>query len=520
MLSVLTFSGCKTQDQAPAPLPGPDPSAFSATFTPFGVFSKIAPEQSGLAWSSATKRFYVIEDSDNAPAVWVYDDKLKFLGLIKVAGENVDWEDISFSDGVLYVADIGDNEDDRESVTIYSFKEPASIPASITPHFEKIRYSTGPTNAEGLAVHGGRTFILSKNYDGQPSPLFEVKNQVATPIFTLKTPMAHGSLCISPNGKLFGTTDAMGAGRIVLFDLGGMVATVGGIALGQEESCEFISDTEMLYGSEDNAEVVKVTLNYKLSTPDPTPIPTPAPSTGYWKPVGPKRFQIMDEDDGDYLKQLLPATEIVEIEAVKSDYSQLKDQITKLHAKGVKVICYQSLSIEQWRADMKTFPKECIAKKMDSWDESWTDTRPSTCEKAHKFWDKRYEEFAKAGCDAVEDDNSVDPDDNDTGKPFTHKDAEVSVKRRSDFAHAVGMGHIFKNNPSVSEVASKYSDGIMIEGAKRWNKRGAYAPWISSGKFVGSIEYRSQDCAPWSGAVVQYHSDGDYFNATSFKYCE
>lgn len=253
-------------------------------------------------------------------------------------------------------------------------------------------------------------------------------------------------------------------------------------------------------------------------------------SVTWFIPSPGSKFQIFDSDDGDYTSQLKPNSKIVEIESIPSGdkiffmnfntkrrafplfAENVKQDIERLHQKGVKVICYQSLSYEAWRSDMEEFPRHCIANKMDDWDENWTDTRVSTCEDAHKFWDRRYDMLASFGCDCVEDDNEVDPEDNATGRPFTFADAEASSKRRSDYAHQLGMCHIAKNGPTASKEKSRHSDGIMIEGANRYNERDSYFPWIASRKFIGSVEYVKRYCSPWPGASVQYHSNGDYFS--------
>jgi hypothetical protein len=78
---------------------------------------------------------WTIEDSGNP--TWLYaneldGDTLGYYELGDLGGqagrviENVDWEDLAYHDGYIYVADIGDNENSRQNITIYRFLEPAA----------------------------------------------------------------------------------------------------------------------------------------------------------------------------------------------------------------------------------------------------------------------------------------------------------------------------------------------------------------------------------------------------------
>ncbi len=250
----------------------------------------------------------------------------------------------------------------------------------------------------------------------------------------------------------------------------------------------------------------------------PTPVPNPPPLSTYWRPVPNLRFQILKEDDGDYTRQLKNGTNVVTIEAVKDDYRDLKNQVNAIHAYNVKVICYHSLSYEPWRSDIGQFPSSAKGKKMQGWDEWWSDTRTSSA--AHPFWDRRYEQFAKAGCDCVEDDNEVDSADNETGFPLSKAESAASNLLRVRTAHDLGMCHIAKNNPGMSSDYAKNSDGVFIEEAQKYGERQDYLPWKSAGKFAAMIEYSSSGCQPYSGFSVQYHSDGDYFSGVNYKICD
>lgn len=250
-----------------------------------------------------------------------------------------------------------------------------------------------------------------------------------------------------------------------------------------------------------------------------TPIPVPQPEGGKWpvpKPMS--QYQIMSEDDGSYVSQLKPGTSVVTIEGMTDNDAQLSKEIKKLHDKNVLVICYHSLSYEHWRSDAAQFPSAAKGKKMAGWNELWTDTRPSS--PAHAFWDKRYLKLKSLGCDCVEDDNEVDPEDNATGFPLSRKEAAESNAMRALAAHNLGMCHVAKNDPSMAKEYAQHSDAVYIEEAGEYGERDKYIPYQKAGKFGAMIEYSSSACKPYPGFSVQLHKDNNYFNGKNFKVCD
>lgn len=266
-------------------------------------------------------------------------------------------------------------------------------------------------------------------------------------------------------------------------------------------------------------------------TPEPTPTPAPG-GDAWWKPAPMTSFIILSDKDGNWLTQVRASEietgkkiQLVTVEAVpgkhltcKDGYAAIEKNVRALKAAGYRVAAYHSLSYEAWRCDHENFPASAKGDKMNGWDEIWPDWRATS--KAHVFWDNRYDQFAKIGFDCVEDDNEVDPKDNDSGFPLTAEQAEQASKRRADYAHAQGLCHLAKNNPSISAEKSRHSDGVMIEQARKYEEQDKYLPWKNAGKFGAMIEYNSSNCKPYPGFSVQFHSGSDYFNGTDFKVCE
>ncbi|HEU4453670.1 MAG TPA: hypothetical protein VFR81_11455 [Longimicrobium sp.] len=168
LLALAAVAGCTTRsaDADAPPLTGctvasagvPLPRALEETSG--AAFSRRAP---GVWWS--------INDSGNPPELFALDSAGRRLGQVRVrAAENLDWEDMAAgpcaggAGDCLYVADIGDNDNARGSVTVYRVPEPAPGDAS-TAHAEVFhaRYPNGPRDAEGFFVlPDGGAYVVTK----------------------------------------------------------------------------------------------------------------------------------------------------------------------------------------------------------------------------------------------------------------------------------------------------------------------------------------------------------------------
>lgn len=102
------------------------------------------PEVSGIVSSIKNKKcFWVHQDHGNNPYLYLYSKNGQQISNYKIIHGRVrDAEDIAIgpdSSGVfnqLFLADIGDNYNKRESVTVFAFDEPAFTPSK---GFEEIR---------------------------------------------------------------------------------------------------------------------------------------------------------------------------------------------------------------------------------------------------------------------------------------------------------------------------------------------------------------------------------------------
>ncbi len=171
--ALLVLGGCQEAQQAPI---GPAPVMLGRLEDPRIL------EASGLARSlSQDNVLWVI--NDNGAKEWVHAISPRGARLgefdLKKA-KNRDWEDLaSFRlDGTPYllVADIGDNEGQRESRTLYVVEEPVVEKKSAAKLAWRVdfRYPDGPRDAESAAVdvENERALVLSKR--DIPPVLYEV----------------------------------------------------------------------------------------------------------------------------------------------------------------------------------------------------------------------------------------------------------------------------------------------------------------------------------------------------------
>ena len=144
---------------------------------------------------------YVQNDSGDSARFFALNATTgRVLAVCDVPGAtNVDWEDLAVakdSRGVasVWLADIGDNDANRTEIDIYRVDEPAvtlsadgSHVTTAPPQEWRLRYPSGPSNAESLAVApGGAAYIVTKSFDGQSRVYAVPAKPDASTVRTLK----------------------------------------------------------------------------------------------------------------------------------------------------------------------------------------------------------------------------------------------------------------------------------------------------------------------------------------------
>jgi hypothetical protein len=133
---------------------------------------------------------YTINDSGNETVVYVVElatGDVVGTTTLDVAAEDTEAMAIG-ADDRLYVADIGDNDAERERVALYALDQPDIGDATVSPEVYEVRYRDGPSDAETLLVDpvSGRMSIVTKNLLAGgvyrlPNPLRADRVNVARP---------------------------------------------------------------------------------------------------------------------------------------------------------------------------------------------------------------------------------------------------------------------------------------------------------------------------------------------------
>lgn len=130
-------------------------------------------ESSGVAVSRAHDGIFWTHNDSGDPVLFAVDAEGRTAGRVRVSGASVeDWEDVALAPcpaggDCLYVADIGDNDAERPSITVYRVPEPAPGASESAPATAiRLRYPDGAHDAEALFVLNGAIHVVTKGESG------------------------------------------------------------------------------------------------------------------------------------------------------------------------------------------------------------------------------------------------------------------------------------------------------------------------------------------------------------------
>ena len=149
-------------------------------------------ETSGLAQSRRDPELFWTHNDGNGAELFGIGADGSIIQRVEIPGtEFDDWEDVEAgacaSGTCLFLADIGDNDGERENITVYRIPEPAAgARASASPVALRARYPERAQDAEALIVSDvGEIYIVTKGRTG-PIRLYQLPIPTAEGVATLE----------------------------------------------------------------------------------------------------------------------------------------------------------------------------------------------------------------------------------------------------------------------------------------------------------------------------------------------
>jgi len=164
------------------------------------------PEASGLAASRRNPGVLWTHNDSGDPFVFALTATGGVKGRVRVTGAQVwDWEDVAVGPcpkgTCLYIADIGDNDRRRRTITIYRTPEPLPGDAQ-TENVEVLRamYPDGAHDAEALIVLPGGDMLVVTKGNAVPAALYRIRSPFRDGA-TVPLERVAALLPTKPNGK-------------------------------------------------------------------------------------------------------------------------------------------------------------------------------------------------------------------------------------------------------------------------------------------------------------------------------
>ncbi len=235
-------------------------------------------ESSGLAADPAAGLYWTANDSGATGTAYGVQPDGQVRGSLNYRAQPVDVEAVAYHDNRLYLADIGDNQQRRDFVTVYYFDNPRANGLTVNFRSFDFRYPDGAQDAETLLVDpDGRLFIVTKGaaggiYAAPKAPIKQGVNNLKK-VGTAPTLVTDGTFL--PDGDQIAL---LSYDSVTVIDAGSFkkVAKAKIPEQPQAESLTVSLDGEsLLVGSEGKKSKVYAMPIPGTETPTPSPSPTP-----------------------------------------------------------------------------------------------------------------------------------------------------------------------------------------------------------------------------------------------------
>ncbi len=185
--------------------------------------SSDVPESSGVAWSRDDPGvFWTVNDGRDG-VLFAFDTTGAPLGRVETTGSRLwDVEDLASGpcgDAVcLFLADVGDNGERRETVAIERLEDPG-LPAEGSAERVRfpIRYPDGPMDTEAIIVDGdGEVYLVSKGRSAPPTLYRHPGPWVPDSVVTLERVQALASRAPGTRDQVTGATWVPGTDLVLI----------------------------------------------------------------------------------------------------------------------------------------------------------------------------------------------------------------------------------------------------------------------------------------------------------------
>ncbi|MFC6998556.1 NHL repeat-containing protein [Rufibacter roseus] len=171
-------------------------------------------ESSGLELAEQAGTYWTHNDAGNAPVLYKINEKGKLIDQITVPGtQNNDWEDLAKdTKGYLYIADTGNNNNKRRTLSIYKVSPKAGFKAQVINYTYqdqpegKIPKKDRNFDCEAIFWYNSKLFLISKDRgSAKTAKLYQLPDQPGTHVAKLisktELPGMVTSADVSPNGR-------------------------------------------------------------------------------------------------------------------------------------------------------------------------------------------------------------------------------------------------------------------------------------------------------------------------------
>jgi hypothetical protein len=238
----------------------------------------ISPEHDDLA--------YTINDGDKPIVYAIQISTGNVVGTTRVGGGSVeDTESIAIDgNGRMWLADLGDNDRERDDTALYAFREPGPGQHSVTAKRYPVSYEGGPADIETFMVHPktGKKFLATRD-EKAPGTLYSLPkkltrngdNRAAHLDKPVPVDTSDGTFTPSGSQALIRTGDA-----VHVFDPETW-SEVERLSVPEVENGESIAmepgGRSFIIGSEgENSPLIRVA--FESEEPEASPSPTPSPT--------------------------------------------------------------------------------------------------------------------------------------------------------------------------------------------------------------------------------------------------